>query len=213
MASVQSSIRAEVDRGEFPVPKGAEAFRAYAIASANQLIPEMENAARLTLDQSMTFEILGNGLRLFEGSALRDLVSFRKRCKDSFIACLNPFIDVQSMLGPSSIWVGCPEDMTTEVPRPNRVPPRWLNQLLLQKQNDLKLQNFTRPLDILSRIRGEYVMALQKHAICNFCLGVHLRNGSIFCAKLKNALVQARDKVTYSIYFSSSRGSLLVGTG
>ena len=74
MASVQSSIRAEVYRGEFPVPKGAEAFRAYAIASANELIPEMENAARLTLDQSMTFEVLGKELRLFKGSDRKSVV-------------------------------------------------------------------------------------------------------------------------------------------
>ena len=91
MASVLLSIRAEIRRGNFPVPEGAEAFRAYAIASANALIPEMESAARLTLDQPMTFEVLGNGLRLFEGSALRDLVSYRKRCRDSFVAYLEHF--------------------------------------------------------------------------------------------------------------------------
>jgi hypothetical protein len=79
MASVQSSIRILVKCGEFPAPKGAEAFTAYAIASAKRLIPEMENAARLTLTYSMTFEILGEGLRFFEGSALRDLASFRTR--------------------------------------------------------------------------------------------------------------------------------------
>jgi hypothetical protein len=79
MASVQSSIRILVKCGEFPAPKGAEAFAAYAIASAKELIPEMENAALLTLDQPMTFENLGEGLRLFEGSALRDLVSFHNR--------------------------------------------------------------------------------------------------------------------------------------
>jgi hypothetical protein len=79
MASVQSSIRILVKCGEFPAPKGAEAFTAYAIASAKGLIPEMEYAVRLTLDQLMTFEIIGEGLRLFEGSALRDLASLHKR--------------------------------------------------------------------------------------------------------------------------------------
>ena len=78
MASVQSSIRAEVSRGAFPEPMGVEAFTAYAIASAKQLIPEMENAARQTLSQPMSFEAIGEGLRLFEGWALRDLVNFRK---------------------------------------------------------------------------------------------------------------------------------------
>jgi hypothetical protein len=76
MDSVQSFVRAEVSRGASPGPKGAEAFPAYAITSAKDLIPEMENAVRLTLDHPMTFEILGEGLRLFEGWALRDLVNY-----------------------------------------------------------------------------------------------------------------------------------------
>ena len=78
MASVMSSIRAAVNRGEYPAPNGAEAFLAYAIASSKGLIPEMENAKRQTLDHPLSFEILGEGLRLFEGWALRDLVNFRK---------------------------------------------------------------------------------------------------------------------------------------
>jgi hypothetical protein len=85
MAAVQSSIRILVKCGEFPAPKGAEAFAAYAIASAKGLIPEMENAARLTLSHPMTFENLGDGLRLFEGSALRDLASSRKRILSSSV--------------------------------------------------------------------------------------------------------------------------------
>jgi hypothetical protein len=82
MTSVQTSIRLRVKWEEFPAPKGAEAFAAYAIASAKGLIPEMENAARLTLNHPMTFENLGEGLRLFEGSALRDLAGFRKRDRE-----------------------------------------------------------------------------------------------------------------------------------
>jgi hypothetical protein len=61
MASVQSFICAEVSRGEFPLPKGAEAFLSYAIAAGKGLVPEMENAARQTLDHLMTFEILREG--------------------------------------------------------------------------------------------------------------------------------------------------------
>ena len=195
MVSVQASIRAEFDRGKFlpVVREGAEAFRAYAIASANRLISEMRTAARLTLDQPMTFEILGKGLRLFKGSALRDLVSFRKRRRDRFVACLDPFIKAQSMLGPSSIWVGCPaEDTTTKAPRPNRIPPRWLNQFLSQMQNDLRLQSFTCPLDIRSRICEEYTKALQNHATCNSCLRIHLTDGPKFCEILKSELMLAR---------------------
>jgi hypothetical protein len=105
MGSVQSSIRAEVSHGGFPAPSGAEAFSAYAIARAKGLILEMENAARQTLDHPMTFEILGEGLQLFEGWVLRDLASFRKRYRDNLVSCF------ESLLKPgesqSNIWTPC----------------------------------------------------------------------------------------------------------
>jgi hypothetical protein len=116
MISVQSSIRAEVSRGAFLAPDGAEAFSAFAIAAEKGLIPEMENAAYLTLFEPMTFETLGEGLRLFQSCSLRDLVSFRKRYKDNLVACIESLLEVQPP-GPSSIWVspvGCPEVMPTE---------------------------------------------------------------------------------------------------
>ena len=209
MASVQSSIRTEVSRVEFPAPNGAEAFTAYAIASAKELSPEMENAARLTLDLPMTFEILGEGLRLFEGWALLDLVNFRRRCRDNLIACLDLYIEVQP-LGPSSIWVGCPEVMpASNTPRtsrqnPSRVLPRWLNQLLSLNKDELKSEDFFHyPLDVhsLATIRQHYFSELQNHASCNFCLGVHMRNGSTFCLELEDKLVHARNKVTHFLYF------------
>jgi hypothetical protein len=198
MASVQSSIRAEVNRGASPVPKEAEAYSAYAIASAKELIPEMENAARLTLDLPLTFETLGQGLRLFEGWALRDLVNYRKRCRDGFIACLDSFLQVHPP-GPSSIWFGCPKVMTTGATgeinvQQHHVLPRWLNQLLSRNWTNLLLQKFTDPLDIHSRIRREYFTALQNHASCNFCSGVHMMNGS-FCTVLENKLAHACSKV------------------
>ena len=203
MVSVQASIRAEVKRGEFPAPKGAEAFSAYAIAGSKGLVPEMETAARQTLDHPMTFEILGEGLRLFEGWALRDLVNFRKRCRESFIACLDSFLEVQPP-GPSSMWVGCPEVMIAGVPeeingQQNHVLPRWLYQLLSRNWSNLILQKFSGPLDIHSRIRREYVTALRNHSTCNFCSGVHMRNGSTFCTELENKLALARDKVPHSL--------------
>jgi hypothetical protein len=203
MASVQLSIRAKVKLGEFPAPTGAEAFSAYAIAGSKRLIPEMEIAAHQTLDVPMTFEILGEGLRLFDGWALRDLANFRKRCRDNLIPSLDPFLGVQPP-GPSSVWVGCPEAMPLRDPtrlystpyQPARVLPGWLKFLLSKNQNDLKVQNFTLPLDIHSRIRGEYIAALQNHANCNFCLRVHVRSGSTFCMELEKKLAEARDKVT-----------------
>ncbi|KAI0276208.1 hypothetical protein BGY98DRAFT_1098315 [Russula aff. rugulosa BPL654] len=92
MVSVQSLIRAEVSRGEFPAPKGPEAFSAYVIASSKGLIPEMENAARQTLEHPMTFEIFGEGLRSIEGWALRDLANFRKRCRNNLSTSRSAFI-------------------------------------------------------------------------------------------------------------------------
>jgi hypothetical protein len=203
MDVVQSFIRSEVNRGEFPAPKGAEAFTTYAIASAKDLIPEMYNAARKTLDHSMTFEILGDGLRFFEGWALRDLANYRKRCGDNLVTCLDSFLDVQPS-GPSSVWVGCPEVMPNAHYygyQQNRVLPRWFTEVLSRNQNDLKLQKFTHSLDIHSRIRQECFTAFQKHVNCNFCTGIHIGNGPTFYAELESKLAQALDKVTYFPYF------------
>ena len=209
MVSVQSSIRAEVSRQASLVPKGAEAFTAYAIASAKELIPEMENAARLTMDHPMTFDNLGEGLRLFEGWALRDLVNLRRRCRDSLVSCLDSFLDVKPS-GPSNVWVGCPDVMP---PNPfhyqqnqqNRLLPRWLNQCISRSQNELKLQKVDRPLDIHLRIRRECFTAFQVHATCRFCMGVHMKDGPTFYAEFENRLVQARNKVTYSCFFQGRR--------
>ena len=140
MALAQSSIRTEISRGLSPVPKGDETFRAYAIASAKDLIPEMENAARLTLDHPMTFELLGEGLRLFEGRALRRLVNFRRHCRG-----------------------------------------------------------------LRRKICREYFLALRYHGTCINCMGVHMENGSTFCAALENKLARTRDKVTHSLYFQVPR--------
>ena len=106
MGAVQSSIRAEVTSSPPPALDGAHVFRAYAIASRNGLKPEMEKIARLTLDQPMTFEHLGDELRLFEGRALSELACFRKSCRDNLVSSFNSFLNINS--DPSKIWVGCP---------------------------------------------------------------------------------------------------------
>jgi hypothetical protein len=105
MASVRLSIRALVNDGVFPTPKREGAFSAYAIASGKGLIPEMENAARQTLDHPMTFEVLGEELRLFEGWALQDLARFRKRCRDSLVACFESFLQLGQ--SPFNVWIPC----------------------------------------------------------------------------------------------------------
>ncbi|KAF8491479.1 hypothetical protein F5888DRAFT_1735896, partial [Russula emetica] len=183
MASVQLTIRGKVNCGEFPGPKGTDAFAAYAIASSKELIPEMEKAARQTLDHPMTFEALGKGLRLFEGWALRDLAKFRRRCSDNLSACFDSY---------SGTWDYCPRGWLEP-----GVPdlPMWLYQFLSQISNNLELQVFTHPLDIHSRIREEYLKALHAHLDCKTCLVMHATQGSAFCAELEKKLVQARDKV------------------
>ena len=77
MVSIQSNIRDEVKLERFPAPGKDEAFSAYAIASSMGLSSEMEHAARLTLGQPMTFQSLGEELRLFKGQALCELVRYR----------------------------------------------------------------------------------------------------------------------------------------
>ena len=213
MAQIQSSIRAEVIRGGFPVPVGVEVFRAYAIASRKGLIPEMEKAARQTLDYPMTFESLGEGLQLFEGSALRDLARFRKRYKDNLITCFKSFLEVNDS-GPSNIWIGCPDVMPRNPPQTNSPPalPTWLRQVLSQWNNGLftdpfgpflsqlrELGNttnlFTHELTTPSSIREKYLRAIKTHPDCNFCLWAHTTMGSTFCADLESRLTQAQDEV------------------
>jgi hypothetical protein len=129
MDHIQSSIRAQVSREGSPAPVGIEVFRAYAIASSKGLVPEMEKAARLTLDYPMTFESLGEELRLFEGSALPDLVYFRRRYQYHLATCLKSFLQVNNS-GPLNIWIGCPDVMphTFSVANPHWLPlPGYVN--------------------------------------------------------------------------------------
>ncbi|KAH8981748.1 hypothetical protein EDB86DRAFT_3086778 [Lactarius hatsudake] len=106
MVTVQSCIRSEIACRLPPTQDEAEAFRIYAIASSSGLTSEIEMAALLTLDQPMTFEHLGDQLRLFEGPALRELSRFRKSCRDNLVSCFEYFLDIDS--GPSTIWLDCP---------------------------------------------------------------------------------------------------------
>jgi hypothetical protein len=200
MVSVQSFIRTEVSRGAFPAPSGVEAYSEYAIASAKDLVPEIENAARQTLDHPLTFDMLVKGL---EGCAMRDLTSFRRRCRDNLIACLDSFVEVEPP-GPSNIWVGCPYVSRRSAPAGPviRVLPLWLQELLSRSRDDLKLKVYTHPLDIHSRIREEYVKALQTHLDCKFCVAVHVKKGFAYCADLEENLEQARNKVNLPFYFS-----------
>ncbi|KAH9066071.1 hypothetical protein EDB83DRAFT_736461 [Lactarius deliciosus] len=194
MESVQSNIRAGIKLGRFPAPVGDEAFSAYAIASGLGLIPEMENAARLTLGYPMTFESLGEQLGSFEGRALCDLVRYRKRCRDNLVSCLDSFFDVRSRF---QMWAGCRQPFT---PTPNntRDPPTvWLRDFFSGKS--VELQNgFTRAISSPSTVLEEYLEALKNHNNCDSCFRVHVREGVTFCRGLEDQLAQTLDEVSVS---------------
>jgi hypothetical protein len=89
MDAAQSSIRAEVSRRGLLPSTDAGVFRVNAVACSEGLIPERVTAARLTLGHPLTFESVGDGLRLFEGWELRDLAHFRLRSIDNYSSNLN----------------------------------------------------------------------------------------------------------------------------
>jgi len=201
MAQVQSFIRTEVNRGIFPAPVGTEVFRAYAIAGGKGLIPEMEKAACLTLDHPMTFETLGEALRLFDGCALRDLARFRRRCRDNLIMCLKSFLEIKTTGPSSSGYVGC---YSCRASSSSRWEHNWLRQVISQ-YNDSKKQLFTDPLPTPSNIRGQYLKALPSYSTathCNYCGTTRAANNDpTFSTELESKLAQALDKVHTFVCF------------
>ena len=219
MASMQSYIRAEVSRGVFPTPKGAEAFSAYAIASGKGLILEMKNAARQTLDHLMTFEVLGEGLRLFEGWALRDLARFRKRCRDNLVACFESFLQLNQP--PFNVWIPCSQLVQSIQTVPlfyytysnpdveaTGCSPSWLTELF-QKHLDELCEAFSKPLSSPRSIHREYFSALEGHINsfrCIFCTKVHALKGVQFCKDIEDRLTQALSEVCSSFTFKRHSG-------
>ncbi|KAH9058192.1 hypothetical protein EDB87DRAFT_1627066 [Lactarius vividus] len=199
MKAVQSSIRGEVAHRQSPVLDGAQAFRAYAIASSSRLIPEMNTAAPLTLDYPMTFEHLGDDLRLFEGWALRELSEFRKGCRDQLVSCFESFLN--TLNGPSRIWIDCSGSKSQPLTKGAPALPTWMHDFFSQQIEELK-QDFTRPLIKPSIVRSRYLGALRRHAAsgfsgqCTFCLEKHATNGEDYCAKLEQEISRAREKAS-----------------
>jgi hypothetical protein len=197
MVAVQSSIRGEVARRKLPVLDGTQAFRAYAIASNNRLIPEMDVAASLTLDSPMTFEHLGGDLRLFERSGLHELANFRKSCRDRLVTCFKSFLD--PLNSSSNIWAGCRGQKAEPLTKNGPTLPVWVHAMLTQQIEDLK-QDFTHPLVNPSNVRAKYLQALRSHATdpysgrCNFCLERHALKGEDYCVQLEQAITRAREK-------------------
>jgi hypothetical protein len=211
MPAVQSSIRAEVGHRKLTAQTGDEAFRAFAIASRNDLSPEINTAANLTLDYPMTLQNIGDDLHLFEGWALRDLATFRRCRRDEMLSCFESFLNGHN--GPSKAWVGCPESPRLQASSywggstndgQSFLPP-WLSKLFKEQIAELK-HNFTNPLMQPSSLRKKYFAALQSHTTCThsynppkaceFCFEVHVRQGEEYCTELEEKLRLARDKVS-----------------
>jgi BTB/POZ domain len=206
MPAVQSFIRTEI-RLRVPATRTAdEAFRAYAIASKNGLSPETSKTAYLTLDYPLTFESLGSELCLFEGWALRDLARYHKSRRDDVISCLESFFDIP--IGPSKIWVGCPDRSTCSSQAGASEPslPSWLERLFIERIFTLHSRwlRGSSPSGIIepSSLRSRYLAALQAHAAgnetqkgCEFCLRVHACQGEEYCSELERKLGHARNKV------------------
>jgi len=198
MGRIQALIRDEVSHGRFPTPVGIKVFGAYAIASGKRLIPEMENAARLTLNHPMTFETLGEELRLFEGPALYDLARFRKRCRDNLVTCFKSFLNLRSLR--LDFWVSCTNSCLHSYKRDQGYSPPWLTKFFEQHLTDLE-EAFIKPLPNPLNIRKEYMSVLQEHTsssqeiACIACIVVHSIKGETFCRELENRLTKAITKL------------------
>jgi len=191
MVGVQFRISTEIQSRHFPIPTAAAAFRAYAIASSGGLPSEMETLARLTLDFPMTFEYICDELPLFEGWALRDLIYFRKRCRDNLVSCFQSFLNLGQP--PFNIWISCTNSTSFSASSGTGTSPSWLTNLFNQRLTDLG-KAFKNPLPNPSNIREEYLSALRAHLTsyaCISCTKVHALEGETFCKELEKRLALA----------------------
>jgi hypothetical protein len=181
MGEVQSSIRTEVSRKKLLSPEGSSrVFHMYAVACSKRLIPEMEIAARLSLDYPLTFESIGEALRSFDVWAVGGLIDFRQRCIDNLVSSMKSFSDYQN--GPSKIWVGCSESSESSK------LPYWLS---LQSEYYM-----CEAVPNSSQYRKNILNALQKHINkndCHFCSKVFTLKGEAYCAQMDEVLNQARN--------------------
>lgn len=213
MEEVQSSIRAEVVR-RLKSSTRTEVFRVYAIAFRKRLIPEVAMAARLTLGHPLTFESLGDTLRLFEGRALRDLADFRLRSMHNFCSNWRSFSDC--LKWPSKIWVGCPTASTEkEGPRlPAWLQDRFRLELVIadmeseliaavSPRSRLALANrFNETIPTSVHLCDKYLKALRNHVKkkdCNYCMKMHILEGGNFCAKMREISTRAWNVPTHML--------------
>jgi hypothetical protein len=226
MVGVQSHVRLEIQSRTFPTLTGPETFRSYAISSSGQLSSEAEKLARLTLEFPMTFEYLCDELPSFKGWALRDLVGFRKRCRDNIVSCFESFLDLDKP--PFNIWIPCTNTTVstggycdycgntsysysnTSTVTGSRAS--WLTQLFQTHISESR-EAFSKPLFNPQSIRDLYLSALKAHLSsynCVSCAKVHALDGEKFCRELTDRLTVALSEVCTSSIFWRNRGGLIV---
>jgi len=191
MGAVQSFIRAEASRKELLSPTDSGGvFKMYAIAYNKRLAPEMERAARLTLDHPLTFKSIGEGLRLFDGWALRGLADFRHRCLRELALRMRSFLDGKN--GPSKIWTGCPSVGG------RAFLPQWLVELSFE-WHPSDGHRFSNAIPTYVQVFDEFMKALRKHVDekdCHFCSKVYTLEGNKYCKGMEEVLEQARNVPT-----------------
>ncbi|KAH8996569.1 hypothetical protein EDB83DRAFT_2682949 [Lactarius deliciosus] len=206
MTAVLSNIRSEMGR---QLPTTEAAFRAYAIACSKQLIPEIETTARLTLNHPMTFEVIADALPLFEGSALGDLVRFRKRCRDNLVSFFEGFVDGSDSL--SRIWFGCQKTKRPLSGSQNdkAILAGWLRDLISQHTEKLE-ETYTNTLPNPSSLRKEIVAALRTHVSstkCSSCSMMCATEGEAFHSLLYRRISKARDDEPFQLDAGASNTS------
>ena len=144
-------------RGKMILPDTEASFRAYAMASSKQLIPEMEAAARVTLDCPMTFERIMDDLLFFEGSALQDLLNFRQRCHDNLLSFF-----VNSVQCKDTLLKFYHKNKCSSIPHYSDDIPEWFRQLVSQHIENLQ-GRYPCPLPNSSTLRNEFNKAIHAH--------------------------------------------------
>ncbi|KAH8983095.1 hypothetical protein EDB92DRAFT_2106402 [Lactarius akahatsu] len=208
MDAVQSTIRAEVARGPSPTLDGAQAFRAYAIASSSGLRPEM----RLTLDQPMTFKLEPSCGRSKDGRYANSPSKIWVGCPADKTERLNSIRENRRKVRWVTNSSGSPRNDEPE--ETATALPSWLHDLFTREIEELR-QAFKRPLIEPSAIREKYLEALQDHSspdLCTFCVRVHVTKGEQYCVRLEKALDHARAKASTSFLLRLAKliGELLV---
>ena len=168
-----------VVRREMQLPTTKAAFHAYAIASAKRLIPEIEATARLTLCHPISFQDIVDVLPSFEGSALHDLVHFRKRCHENLLAFLISFVKGDDSL--SKAWYSCRKTKRphSTLQSDKGIVAGWLHDLVSGHIKSLQ-ETYTCPLPESSSLRKEFTEALRAHITetqCTSCSNLYATEG------------------------------------